>query len=156
MRFAHVLAIVAAFALLTAGATAASAQTIGDVLGTTILNDTLTQITLPNLTSQIPDPESDTQTQTQQTTATKPTTSPAPSGRALGYYCRAESKKHTAAKKTPFAQCVDAMRSLRTGKMSSASKACAALSHKRVPGKKQSPFALCVSGGKQLLAERTK
>src|SRR3954469_4074096 len=154
MRSARLLAIVAAFALLTAGATTASAQTIGDVLGTTILNDTLTQIALPNLTSQIPDPESDTQTQTQQTTtATQPTTNPTPSGRALGYYCRAESKKHAAGKKTPFAQCVNAMRSLRTGKTSSASKACAALSHRRAAGKRQSPFALCVSGGKQLLVE---
>jgi hypothetical protein len=159
MRFAHVLAIGAASALLAAGATSASAQDYGDVLGTTILNDVLTGINLPNLTQAVPDPESDTQTQTttqQQTTATQPTGSPAPSGRALGYYCRGESKKHAAGKKTPFALCVDAMRSLRTGKTSSPSRACAALSHKRAPGKKKSPFALCVSGGKRLLADRAK
>src|SRR4051794_11467938 len=74
MRLAHVLAIAAASALLAAGATSASAQTLGDVLGTTVLNNTLAVTNLPNLTQTIPDPESDPQTQTQtqqQTTATK-------------------------------------------------------------------------------------
>src|SRR4051794_26969788 len=156
MRFAHVLAIAAASALLAAGATSASAQTLGDVLGTTILNDTLAVTNLPNLTQTIPDPESDPTTQTQQqATATQPAATPAPSGRALGYYCRSEPKKRAAGKKSPFAQCVDAMRSLRTGKTKSPFRACRALTHKRAPGKKHSPFSLCVSGAKQLLADRT-
>src|SRR3954453_12235366 len=156
MRFGHVLAVGAALALLAAGATSASAQTLGDVLGTTILNDTLAGTVLPNLTQTVPDPESDPQTQTQQQpAATKPATTPAPSGRALGYHCRSEPKRHAAGKKTPFAQCVAAMRSLRTGKTKSPFKACAGLTHKRAPGKKHSPFALCISGAKQLLADRT-
>src|SRR3954454_8763924 len=155
MRFAHVLAVAAALALLATGATSASAQTLGDVLGTTILNDTLTGTVLPNLTQTVPDPESDPQTQQQQPAATKPAATPAPSGRALGYYCRSESKKHAAGKKTPFAQCVAAMRSLRTGKTKSPFPACRTLTHKRAPGTKHSPFSLCISGAKQLLADRT-
>jgi hypothetical protein len=161
--FARVLAVAAASGLLAAFAVPASAQEgLGDVLGTTILNDTLTQITTPQLTvPTYPDPEADTQPQTTtkpqtQPQQNQPATSPGPSGRALGYYCRGVSKKRTAGhKKTPFSQCVDAMRNLRTGKKTSPAKACLGLSHKRERGKK-SAYALCVSGGRQLLADAKK
>jgi hypothetical protein len=154
--FAHVLAVGAACGLLAVAAVPASAQEgLGDVLGTVILNDTLTQITTPQLTvPTYPDPESDTQPQsTTKPQTNQPATTPAPSGRALGYYCRGVSKKRAAGhKKTPFSQCVDAMRNLRTGKQSSPAKACIGLSHKRERGKK-SAYALCVSGGRKLLAD---
>jgi hypothetical protein len=152
--FAHVLAAGAACGLLAVAAVPASGQEgLGDVLGTVILNDTLNQITTPQVTvPTYPDPETDTQTTTKPQT-NQPATTPAPSGRALGFYCRGVSKKRAAGqKKTPFSQCVDAMRNLRTGKQTSPAKACLGLSHKRQAGKK-SAYALCVSGGRKLLAD---
>jgi hypothetical protein len=153
----RLLAVLAATSsLLALAAAPAGAQTIGDVLGTTILNDTLTQINLPQV--PVPDPEADgttpqSGTQQQQQTTTTTTTTP----RALGYYCKGESKRHVrGATGTPFSRCVTAMGKLRKGTSTSAAAACKPLSRKHFTGMKRTPYAVCVSGGNKLLADQKK
>ena len=79
------------------------------------------------------------------------TTSGAPTGKAYGYYCRNESKKHVAGQKgTPFSQCVTAMAKVEHHPSTSANAACASLSRKHVKGQKGTPFSLCVSAAAKL------
>ena len=87
----RVAVLVAATAALCVVVPAAPAQdNLGDVLGTTILNDVLTGIALPQVT--YPDPEADGTQPTQ--TQTQPKTTTTPSVHAAGYYCKGESKRH--------------------------------------------------------------
>jgi hypothetical protein len=148
----RLIAIAAACALV-ALVPAASAQDFGDVLGTTIINDTLTQIGAPQV--PVPNPDGTTEGGTTQPQASpeQPKSSPQPA-HALGWYCKGESKRHVRGqKRTPFSQCVSAMGRLQSGKSKTARGACLPLSHKKFPGMKQTPFAVCVSGGKKLLAD---
>ena len=74
-----------------------------------------------------------------------------PRGKAYGFYCQGQSKKHVKGQKgTPFSQCVHAMKSLATGKTSSPAAACKALSKKHVAGQKGTPFSQCVVAGAKL------
>ncbi len=78
----------------------------------------------------------------------------APRGKAYGWYCRAESRKHVKGEKgTPFSRCVTAMAHLATGKADTPREACAGLSRKHVKGEKGTPFSRCVAAGATLLAD---
>ena len=80
-----------------------------------------------------------------------------PKGRALGFYCKGESKKRVKGLKgTPFSHCVTAMSRLKGKKANSPAKACRGLPKTKVKGMKKTPYALCVSGGKNLLADSKK
>jgi hypothetical protein len=77
---------------------------------------------------------------------------PSSHGKAYGYYCQGQSKRHVAGQKgTPFSQCVTAMAKLATGKADSPEQACAGLSKAHVKGEKGTPFSRCVSAGAKLL-----
>ncbi|HEX6602469.1 MAG TPA: hypothetical protein VF030_07475 [Solirubrobacterales bacterium] len=80
----------------------------------------------------------------------------APKGKAYGYYCRGESKKHVkGVKGTPFSNCVKAM--ARADKNSSLhpKKACKALSKKHVKGEKGTAFSRCVKDVNRMRQEKT-
>lgn len=151
------LCFLGACAVLAAVPAGAFAQDdLGGLLGTTVLNNTLTGINLP----QVPVPSVPGSTTTTPTTGQQPaaggqagtTTKPA---HAPGYYCRAESKKHVAGQKgTPFSQCVTAMAKLQNGDTASATDACKPLSRKHVKGMKRTPYATCVAGGRRLLLDQ--
>ena len=149
------VAIATATAAVCVFAPVAPAQdNLGDVLGTTILNDVLTGITLPQVT--YPDPAADgtqpTQTQPTQTPTNTTTTPPA---HAAGYYCKGESKRHAHGfKGTPFSQCVAAMKQLRDTEGLSPREACSSMTKRHFPGMKRTPYAVCVSGGRALVADR--
>jgi hypothetical protein len=152
----HVRRVVAIATALTAVCVftpAAPAQdNLGDVLGTTILNDVLTQITLPQV--PIPDPETGT-TDPSQTQPTQTQTTTPPTAHAAGYYCKGESKRHARGfKGTPFAQCVSAMKQLKGTDALSPREACASVTKRHFPGMKRTPYAVCVSGGRALVADR--
>jgi len=86
-----------------------------------------------------------------------PTGTAGPKGKAYGYYCQNQSKKHVpGAKGTPFSQCVTAMAKLGSGKAKSPEAACSAMSKKHVPGEKGTDFSRCVSGGAKLLRDQHK
>jgi hypothetical protein len=131
---------------------AAPAQdNLGDVLGTTILNDVLTQIALPQV--PVPDPEANGTQPTQQPTQTNTTTTPP--AHAAGYYCKGESRRHVRGfESTPFRQCVAAMKQLRDSEGVSPREACASMTKRHFPGMKRTPYAVCVSGGRALVADR--
>jgi hypothetical protein len=78
-----------------------------------------------------------------------------PKGKAFGFHCRGESKKHVKGQKgTPFSQCVKAMaRAAKNDKMK-AKKACKGLSKKHVKGTKGTPFSICVKGVAQMRREQ--
>ena len=145
-------------ALLVVSVPAATAQTtLPDVLGTTILNNVLTGIALPQV--PVPDPTTGDPAQPEETQPPppppQPATVPAAPAHPLGYYCKDESKRHLRGSKgTPFSRCVTALGRLRDGTESSPREACASLSRKRFPGMKRTPFAVCVAGGRALLADR--
>jgi hypothetical protein len=94
--------------------------------------------------------------------ATTPTTPPAttpgkttPKGKAYGFYCQGQSKKHVAGTPgTPFSSCVKAMKALDKGTTTSPTVACKPLSKKHVHGTKGTPFSRCVKAGHQLLADK--
>ncbi len=95
------------------------------------------------------------------TPETTPTTPPAttpgkkPKGKAYGFYCQGQSKKHVdGTPGTPFSACVKAMKALDKGTATTPKKACKSLSKKHVKGIKGTPFSNCVNGGKQLLADK--
>lgn len=74
--------------------------------------------------------------------------------RAYGKYCGPKKK---AAKRTKQrAKCLNAMASLATGKSSSPSRACRALSRKKVKGERKSAYARCVSEGAKLLKAKRR
>ena len=78
----------------------------------------------------------------------------APKGKAYGYYCRGQSKKHVKGEKgTAFSRCVKAMAQADKNDDVTAKKACKALSKKHVKGVKGTPFSTCVKGVNQLRRE---
>lgn len=84
--------------------------------------------------------------------ASTPAASQYPKGHAYGFFCRSESKLHTAGVAgTPFSKCVTAMAKLASGSSSSPKAACATESKKHVAGKPGTPYSLCVSAAAKLL-----
>jgi hypothetical protein len=78
----------------------------------------------------------------------------APKGKAYGYYCRGQSKKHVNGEKgTAFSRCVKALAQADKNDNLTAKKACKALSKKHVKGVKGTPFAKCVEGVNQMRRE---
>ena len=78
----------------------------------------------------------------------------APKGKAYGYYCRGESKKHVKGEKgTAFSRCVKAMAQADKNDSLTARKACKALSKKHTKGVKGTPFSTCVKGVNQMRRE---
>jgi hypothetical protein len=78
----------------------------------------------------------------------------APKGKAYGYYCRGQSKKHVKGEKgTAFSRCVKAMAQADKNEAMTAKKACKALSKKHVKGAKGTPFSSCVKGVNQMRRE---
>lgn len=74
-----------------------------------------------------------------------------PKGRAYGFYCKGESKKHVKGEKgTPFSNCVKAMAKADHNAKVSAREACKALSKKHVKGQPGTPFSACVKGVAQM------
>lgn len=59
-------------------------------------------------------------------------------------------------KGTPLSQCVKALTKLSKKTAKTPKAACKALTRKKVTGMKKSPYAVCVSGGKQLVADRRR
>ena len=148
--------ILAGLALFLALPAAASAQSdLGDVLGTTILQNTLTTIGLPQINvPSIDDPTAEQPT-TEQPATTQQPAAPAQPAHAPGYYCRAESKKHLRGSRgTPFSQCVAAMAKLQNGETTSAADACRSMSRKRVKGMRRTPYSACIAAGRQLLIDK--
>lgn len=78
----------------------------------------------------------------------------APKGKAYGYYCRGQSKKHVKGEKgTAFSRCVKAMARADKDPNLHPKKACKALSKKHVKGQQGTPFSRCVKGVNQLRQE---
>ena len=74
--------------------------------------------------------------------------------RAYGKYCGA--KAESTARKAQRTKCLDAMSKLATGRSSSPSKACKALSRKKLKGESKSAYARCVSEGAKLLKAKKR
>ncbi len=84
-----------------------------------------------------------------------PTT--APKGKAYGFYCKGQSKKHVKGEKgTAFSRCVKAMARADRNESLNAKKACKALSKKHVKGEKGTPFSNCVKGVNRMRQEERK
>jgi hypothetical protein len=78
----------------------------------------------------------------------------APKGKAYGYYCRGQSKKHVKGEKgTAFSRCVKALAQADKNDNLNAKKACKSLSKKHVKGVKGTPFTKCVQGVNQMRRE---
>jgi uncharacterized protein YjhX (UPF0386 family) len=78
-----------------------------------------------------------------------------PKGKAYGYYCRGESKKHVKGEKgTAFSRCVKAMAQAKHDESVTAREACKKLSKKHVKGQKGTPFSICVKGVAQMRKEQ--
>lgn len=78
----------------------------------------------------------------------------APKGKAYGYYCRGQSKKHVKGEKgTAFSRCVKALAQADKNDNLNAKKACKPLSRKHVKGVKGTPFTKCVQGVNQMRRE---
>ncbi len=78
----------------------------------------------------------------------------APKGKAYGYYCRGQSRKHVKGEKgTAFSRCVKAMAQADKNENLNARKACKSLSRKHVKGVKGTPFTKCVHGVNQMRRE---
>lgn len=79
----------------------------------------------------------------------------APKGKAYGYYCRGQSKKHVKGQQgTAFSRCVKAMARAAKNPDLHPKKACKALSKKHVKGQKGTPFSNCVKGVNKLRQEQ--
>ncbi|MDQ3726217.1 MAG: hypothetical protein M3335_10085 [Actinomycetota bacterium] len=80
-----------------------------------------------------------------------------PKGKAYGYYCKGQSKKHVKGEKgTAFSRCVKAMKRAAKNENLHPKKACKALSKKHVKGKgseKGTPFSRCVKAVNKLRQE---
>jgi hypothetical protein len=77
-----------------------------------------------------------------------------PPGKAYGYHCRGQSKKHVKGEKgTAFSRCVKALARADKNPDLTGKKACKALSKKHVKGQKGTPFSQCVKGVAQLRKE---
>jgi hypothetical protein len=84
-----------------------------------------------------------------------PTHPPAPKGKAYGFYCKGQSKKHVKGEKgTDFSRCVKAMAQADHNENVNAKKACKTLSKKHVKGEKGTPFSRCVKGVNQMRREQ--
>lgn len=78
----------------------------------------------------------------------------APKGKAYGFHCKGQSKKHVKGEKgTAFSRCVKAMARADKNPNLHPKKACKALSKKHVKGQKGTPFSQCVKGVNQLRKE---
>jgi hypothetical protein len=79
------------------------------------------------------------------------TTHPSPKGKAYGFYCRGESKKHVKGEKgTAFSRCVKAMARAAQHKHMPPGRACKGTSKKHVKGEKGTAFSRCVKDVAQL------
>ena len=82
----------------------------------------------------------------------------APKGKAYGYHCRGQSKKHVKGEKgTAFSRCVKALARADKNEKLHPKKACKALSKKHVKGKgseKGTPFSRCVKAVNQMRKEQ--
>ncbi|HEX2266240.1 MAG TPA: hypothetical protein VHH14_08140 [Solirubrobacterales bacterium] len=68
-----------------------------------------------------------------------------PKGKAYGYYCKGQSKKHVKGEKgTAFSRCVKALARADKNESLHPKKACKGLSKKHVKGQKGTPFSRCV------------
>ena len=77
-----------------------------------------------------------------------------PKGKAYGYYCKGQSKKHVKGEKgTAFSRCVKAMARADKNEGLHPKKACKGLSRKHVKGQKGTPFSQCVKGVNQMRRE---
>jgi hypothetical protein len=75
----------------------------------------------------------------------------APKGKAYGYYCKGQSKKHVKGEKgTAFSRCVKALARADKNENLHPKKACKALSKKHVKGQKGTPFSQCVRSVNQM------
>jgi len=87
----------------------------------------------------------------------KPTNPPKgtpPKGKAYGYHCKGQSKKHVKGEKgTAFSRCVKAMARADKNENLHPKKACKGLSKKHVKGQKGTPFSQCVKGVAQMRKE---
>lgn len=78
----------------------------------------------------------------------------APKGKAYGYYCRGQSKKHAKGEKgTAFSRCVKALARADRNPALHPKKACRALSKKHAKGEKGTPFSRCVKAVNQMRKE---
>lgn len=78
----------------------------------------------------------------------------APKGKAYGYHCRGQSKKHVKGEKgTAFSRCVKALAQADKNENLHPKKACKALSKKHVKGQKGTPFSQCVKAVNQMRKE---
>jgi hypothetical protein len=78
-----------------------------------------------------------------------------PKGKAYGYYCKGQSKKHVkGVKGTAFSRCVKAMAQADKNESLNAKKACKTLSKKHVKGEKGTAFSRCVKGVNQMRKEQ--
>lgn len=69
----------------------------------------------------------------------------APKGKAYGYYCRGESKKHVKGEKgTAFSRCVKRLKLADAHENMNPKKACKGLSKKHVKGEKGTEFSRCI------------
>jgi hypothetical protein len=74
-----------------------------------------------------------------------------PRGKAYGYYCKGQSKKHVKGEKgTAFSRCVKALARADKNPNLKPKKACKALSKKHVKGQKGTPFSQCVKSVNQM------
>jgi hypothetical protein len=79
----------------------------------------------------------------------------APKGKAYGYYCRGQSKKHVKGEKgTAFSRCVKAMARADDNENLNPKQACKGLSKKHVKGEKGTAFSRCVKGVAQMRKEQ--
>jgi hypothetical protein len=80
-----------------------------------------------------------------------------PQGKAYGYYCKGQSKKHVKGEKgTAFSRCVKAMKQADKNENLNPKKACKGLSKKHVKGKgseKGTPFSRCVKAVNKMRQE---
>jgi len=77
--------------------------------------------------------------------------------RAYGKSCAKLGRRADAhVKRSAFAACLDAMARLGSGRTKSPSKACRALSRKRVKGKSGTPYSRCVVAGTKLLRDKRR
>ncbi len=78
-----------------------------------------------------------------------------PKGKAYGYYCKGQSKKHVKGEKgTAFSRCVKAMARADKNESLHPKKACKGLSKKHVKGQKGTEFSRCVKGVNQMRKEQ--
>lgn len=78
-----------------------------------------------------------------------------PKGKAYGYYCKGQSKKHVKGEKgTAFSRCVKALARADGDESLHSKKACKALSKKHVKGEKGTPFSQCVRAVNKMRKEQ--